>query len=58
LRKLQSAVRRALNDFNMIEDGDVIAVGVSGGKDSLTLLRVLAAMRVYLPQKFEIKACL
>lgn len=56
MRKLQSAVRRALNDFNLIEDGDVIAVGVSGGKDSLTLLRVLAAMRVYLPQKFEIKA--
>ncbi len=56
MRKMQSAVRRALTDFNMIEDGDVIAVGVSGGKDSMALLRVLAAMRVYLPQKFEIKA--
>lgn len=56
MRKMQSAVRRAVTDFNLIEDGDTIAVGVSGGKDSLTLLHVLAAMRVYLPQKFTLKA--
>lgn len=56
LRKMQSAVRRAITDFNLIEDNDTVAVGVSGGKDSLTLLYVLAAMRVYMPQKFTVKA--
>ena len=56
LRKMQSAVRRAITDFNLIEDNDTVAVGVSGGKDSLTLLYVLAAMRIYMPQKFTVKA--
>lgn len=56
MRKMQSAVRRAITDFNLIEDNDTVAVGVSGGKDSLTLLYVLAAMRVYMPQKFTVKA--
>ncbi len=56
MKKLQSTVRRAITDFNLIEDGDVIAVGVSGGKDSLALLSVLCAMRIYLPQKFTLKA--
>ncbi len=56
MRKMQSVVRRAITDFNLIEDNDAVAVGVSGGKDSLTLLYVLAAMRVYMPQKFTIKA--
>ena len=56
LRKMQSAARRAITDFNLIEDNDAVAVGVSGGKDSLTLLYVLAAMRVYMPQKFTVKA--
>lgn len=56
MRKMQSAARRAITDFNLIEDNDAVAVGVSGGKDSLTLLYVLAAMRVYMPQKFTVKA--
>lgn len=56
MRKMQSAVRRAITDFNLIEDNDAVAVGVSGGKDSLTLLYVLAAMRVYMPQRFTVKA--
>lgn len=54
MKHIQSAVRRALTDFNMINDGDKIAVGVSGGKDSLTLLTALAEMRRYLPQKYEV----
>ena len=36
MRRMLSFVRRAVDDYNMIEDGDVIAVGISGGKDSLT----------------------
>ena len=56
MKRLLSFVRRAVDDYNMIENGDVIAVGVSGGKDSLTLLEVLATMRLFYPKKYEIKA--
>ena len=38
LQKLYSYVRRAMDDYSMVDDGDKIAVGVSGGKDSLALL--------------------
>jgi tRNA(Ile)-lysidine synthase TilS/MesJ len=49
-------LRKAVVDYNMIEEKDVIAVGVSGGKDSLALLTLLAAYRRFSPQKFDIKA--
>ena len=47
MQKLMGLVRRCVEDYEMIEDGDKIAVGVSGGKDSLVLLRLLAALRSY-----------
>lgn len=56
LKRMLSFVRRACDDYGMIEDGDRIAVGVSGGKDSLALLEVLAAMRVFYPKKYDIVA--
>jgi len=56
MRRLLSFVRRAVDDYNMIEDGDRIAVGVSGGKDSLTLLEVLAEMRRFYPKTYDIVA--
>lgn len=56
MKRLLSFVRRAVDDYNMIEDGDRIAVGVSGGKDSLTLLEVLAEMRRFYPKKYEVFA--
>lgn len=56
MKRLLSYVRRAVDDYNMIEDGDRIAVGVSGGKDSLTLLEVLAEMRRFYPKKYEVVA--
>ncbi len=56
LQQLYSFVRRALDDYDMIEDGDRIAVGISGGKDSLTLLYALAGMRRFYPLHYEIEA--
>lgn len=56
LQRLLSLTRQAVNDYNMIEDGDRIAVGVSGGKDSLCLLTSLAQMRHFFPKSYEIEA--
>ena len=42
LQQLLSPVRKAVDDYHMIEDGDRIAIGISGGKDSLTLLYALS----------------
>lgn len=55
-QKLLSYVRRAVSDYRMIEFGDKIAVGVSGGKDSISLLIALAEMRRFYPEKYEIEA--
>ncbi len=49
-------VGEAINDYQMIQEGDKIAVGVSGGKDSLTLLYVLNEIKSFSPVKFEISA--
>lgn len=56
IQPILSHVRRAVDDFSMIEEGDRIAVGVSGGKDSLTLLCALNALRIFYPKRYEIKA--
>lgn len=56
LQKLLSYVRRAVDDYNMIEDEDRIAVGISGGKDSLTLLQALKSLQRFYPKKFELEA--
>lgn len=56
MQKLLSYVRRAADDYHMIADGDCIAVGVSGGKDSLTLLLALANLRRFYPNRFDLKA--
>ena len=56
MKRMLSFVRRAVDDYNMIEEGDRIAVGISGGKDSLTLLEVLAEMRRFYPKRYEIVA--
>lgn len=56
LNSFTSLVRRGVDDFQMIQTGDSIAVGVSGGKDSLVLLRSLAHLRTYYPSKFELAA--
>ena len=56
MKRLLSYARRACDDYNMIEDGDVIAVGVSAGKDSLSLLYTLSALARFYPKKFKIIA--
>mgnify|MGYP003414208013 FL=1 len=56
LQKVMSYVRRAIDDYHMIEDGDKIAVGISGGKDSLVMLYALHGLKRFYPKKFEIHA--
>ena len=56
IKRVLSFTRRAIDDYHMIEEGDRIAVGVSGGKDSLTLLCALAALRRFYPIPFELCA--
>ena len=56
MKRLLSFVRRAVDDYEMIEEGDRIAVGISGGKDSLTLLEALSEMRRFYPKKYDIVA--
>jgi len=56
LQQLLSYTRRAVDDYQMIQEGDKIAVGISGGKDSLALLYALAHLRIFYPNKFELEA--
>ena len=56
MQKMMGLMRRCIDDYHMIEDGDRVAVGVSGGKDSLTLLYTLAALRRYYPKRFALEA--
>jgi len=54
MKKIVSRVRKAVEDYDMIKDGDRVAVGVSGGKDSLVLLTALANLSRFYPNKFEV----
>ena len=56
MQKMMGMLRKCIDDYHMIAPGDKIAVGVSGGKDSLTLLTLLAALRAYYPSPFELTA--
>lgn len=56
LRRLLSYTRKAAEDYSLIQEGDHICVGLSGGKDSLTLLCVLAALQRFYPKKFTLSA--
>jgi len=55
-QRLLSYVRRAVDDYKMITSGDKIAIGLSGGKDSMALLYALSDLRRFYPQHFELEA--
>ncbi len=56
LQQVLSVTRKAVDDYHMIADGDSIAVGISGGKDSLTLLYALHGLKRFYPAKFALHA--
>ena len=56
LSDFTGTVRRAVDDYRMIQAGDRVAVGVSGGKDSMILLLALDCLRKYYPEPFELEA--
>lgn len=56
LQQILSPFRRAIEDYKMISEGDCIAIGVSGGKDSLTLLTAFSRLQKFYPKNFSIKA--
>ena len=56
LQKLLSYPRQAVDEYEMIQEGDKIAVGISGGKDSLTLLYALVNLQKFYPKQFDLVA--
>ena len=56
MQRIEGLMRRAIEDYTMIEDGDKIAVALSGGKDSITLLYALKNLQRYYPKHFEVVA--
>ena len=56
LQQLMSPVRKAIDTYEMIDHGDRIAIGISGGKDSTALLYALNGLSKYYPKSFQIEA--
>ena len=55
-QKMLSYLRKGITEYKMIDDGDVVGVGISGGKDSITLLKLLAEYQKFSPERFSLVA--
>lgn len=56
MQRILSFMRKAIEDYNMIEEGDKIGVALSGGKDSISMLMGFKALQRFYPKKFELMA--
>ena len=56
MQRILSHMRKAIEEYNMIEEGDKIAICLSGGKDSITMLKAFKNLQIFYPKKFEIIA--
>lgn len=56
MQKILGSMRKAIEEFHMIDEGDKIAVALSGGKDSITLLMALKNLQRFYPKKFDLIA--
>lgn len=56
MKKIEGRLRKAVDLYDMIDDGDSIAIGVSGGKDSVAMLAALSSFRGYSPKRFSLHA--
>lgn len=56
MQRILSYMRKAIEDYNMIEENDKIAICLSGGKDSITMLHAFKALQRFYPKKFDIIA--
>ena len=56
MQHILSLVRRCVEDYDMIQAGETVAVGVSGGKDSVLTLAALARLREFYPKPFQVEA--
>ena len=56
MQRILSHMRKAIEEYHMIEEGDKIAVCLSGGKDSITMLKAFKNLQIFYPKKFEIIA--
>jgi len=56
LQQLLSVTRKAVDEYRLIDQGDTIAIGLSGGKDSMAMLYALSALRNFYPKQFDLKA--
>ena len=56
MQKMLSQLRRCIDEYKMIDEGDRIIVGASGGKDSTALLYLMAHLQKFYPKKFELFA--
>lgn len=56
MQRILSHMRKAIEEYHMIDEGDKIAICLSGGKDSITMLHAFKALQRFYPKKFEIIA--